>query len=547
MLRNRSLNLVITTLIVLSMLVFKLSTTIAQSSSSIISTAWSPNAQMIVTSGSSGLLKVWNATTGSLITNITGLSGNVRSVSWSPDSTKIVSGGDDGIVHIWNAVTGQSVANLVGHTAGILFVDWSPDGSKIASVTADENLNLRTWDATSYQLIKTLRVGDVQAVKWSPNSSKLAIVNTNVGVIVLDATLNISTLDLINYLVGPNSSIAGNAGSVAWRTDGNAIAVSYLDGKIYIWNVITNQQISVLQGHTGWVGSLSWSPDGTRLASASNDGTLKIWNIANGTVLTTIQKGNGLTLSTAWNPSSSKIAYGNSSGTLQIDVAPTIPATATPTRTPTAGPSPTPTRTPTATNTPTRTPTPTATPTSGVFPTTGILDNFNRANGPVGSNWADNTNSYTVVSNQLNVGNGGTLYWNAASFGANQEVYVTFKAIAASASEIDLLLKRQGAGWTDGVIEVFYNPASSTVQVVTYKPAQGWVQRGANISATFAVGDRFGARAKANGTVEVYKNGTLLGSRDVTAWPDYASSGYIGLWNVSANTTVLDDFGGGNS
>ncbi len=152
-----------------------------------------------------------------------------------------------------------------------------------------------------------------------------------------------------------------------------------------------------------------------------------------------------------------------------------------------------------------------------------------------------------MVSNQLNVGNGGTLYWNAASFGVNQEVYVTFKAIAASASEIDLLLKRQGAGWTDGVIEVVYNPATSTVQVVTYKPAQGWVQRGANISVTFAVGDRFGARAKANGTVEVYKNGTLLGSRDVTAWPDYASGGYIGLWNVSANTTVLDDFGGGNS
>jgi hypothetical protein len=232
---------------------------------------------------------------------------------------------------------------------------------------------------------------------------------------------------------------------------------------------------------------------------------------------------------------------------------PTRTPTATPTRTPTAGPSPTPTRTPTrtftptATNTPTRTPTPTATPTSGGFPTAGILDNFNRANGPIGSNWADNTGSYTVVSNQLNVGSGGTLYWTAASFGANQEVYVTFKAIAASASEIDLLLKRQGAGWTDGVIEVLYNPASSTVQVVTYKPAQGWVQRGANISVTFAVGDRFGARAKANGTVEVYKNGTLLGSRDVTGWPDYASSGYIGLWNVSANTTVLDDFGGGNS
>jgi len=176
-----------------------------------------------------------------------------------------------------------------------------------------------------------------------------------------------------------------------------------------------------------------------------------------------------------------------------------------------------------------------------------VLDNFNRANGAVGSNWVDNTGSYTVVSNQLNVGNGGSLFWNASSFGSNQEVYVTFKAIRADASEIDLLLKRQGTLPADGYLYVYYNPVTGIVQVKTYKSGQGYVQRGADISVTFAVGDRFGARAKANGTVEVYKNNTLLGSRDITAWPDYANSGYIGLWNVSANTTVFDDFGGGNS
>ncbi len=317
--------------------VFLTSQMVVAQAEGIIATAWSPDGSMIATSGTGGLLSIWDANTGSLITNITRLSGNVRSVSWSPDSTKIVSGGDDNIVHIWNAVTGQSLANLVGHTAGILFVDWSPDGSKIASVTADENLNLRTWDATSYQFIKTLRVGDVQAVKWSPNSSKLAIVNTNIGVIVLDATLNISTLDLVNYSVGPNSSIAGNAGSVAWRNDNNTIAIGYFDGKIYLWNVTTNQQVSVLQGHTGWVGSLSWSPDGTRLASASNDGTVRIWNVANGTVLATFQKGNGLTLSTAWSPDGTKLAYGGNDGTLQIvSVDDVLSATPAPTTTPTA-------------------------------------------------------------------------------------------------------------------------------------------------------------------------------------------------------------------
>jgi hypothetical protein len=64
---------------------------------------------------------------------------------------------------------------------------------------------------------------------------------------------------------------------------------------------------------------------------------------------------------------------------------------------------------------------------------------------------------------------------------------------------------------------------------------------------TFVNGDQFGARARANGTVEVYRNGVLLGTRDVTGWPYYANGGYLGLWFIYAEDAVLDDFGGWTS
>ena len=144
------------------------------------------------------------------------------------------------------------------------------------------------------------------------------------------------------------------------------------------------------------------------------------------------------------------------------------------------------------------------------------------------------------------VGNGYIL-WNPSSFGATQDVCVTLTTIDTGASEIDLLLKSQSSSsWGSGVLEVLYDPANSRVQVWTYTSAQGWVQRGADISVTFANGDQFGARAKSDGQVEVYKNGSLLGSRDVTAWTYYANSGYIGLWLEGASSSMLlDDFGGG--
>jgi hypothetical protein len=235
-------------------------------------------------------------------------------------------------------------------------------------------------------------------------------------------------------------------------------------------------------------------------------------------------------------------------------------ATSTPTSTPTATSAltNTPTSTPTATathtpsNTPTRTPTftatATATPVGSGFPSTGILDNFNRANGGIGANWGGVTIGYSISSNRLRVVNNGDnyIFWSVASFGADQEVHVTLATIAADATEIDLLLKSQSSStWGSGVLEILYDPGAQQVQVWTYLGSQGWVQRGANIPVTFVNGDKFGARAKANGQVEVYKNGVLLATRDVTGWPLFASGGYIGIWCLNDKGTFMDDFGGG--
>ncbi|MGQ0604221.1 MAG: RHS repeat-associated core domain-containing protein [Anaerolineales bacterium] len=67
------------------------------------------------------------------------------------------------------------------------------------------------------------------------------------------------------------------------------------------------------------------------------------------------------------------------------------------------------------------------------------------------------------------------------------------------------------------------------------------------MGATFANGDRFGVRARANGLVEVYKNGVYVEAESVAGWTYAGSGGYIGLWLSSdASDTLLDDFGGGN-
>ena len=94
------------------------------------------------------------------------------------------------------------------------------------------------------------------------------------------------------------------------------------------------------------------------------------------------------------------------------------------------------------------------------------------------------------------------------------------------------------------MIEVFYDSTNHVASVWTSTNGQ-WTPYGDDIPVTFNNGDQFGARAKANGDVEVYKNGTWLATRSVTDWPYYAEGGYIGLWFINATEAVLDDFGGG--
>ena len=215
----------------------------------------------------------------------------------------------------------------------------------------------------------------------------------------------------------------------------------------------------------------------------------------------------------------------------------------------------------------------------GPFPTLGVLDTFNRANGALGANWSGCTSTgiYRIDGNNVQVrSNGGFIYWNASSFGANQEAYMTFSKVVPSATEHDLLLKVRNfpttctnPGGTASAIEVLYdpnaNPVNSRVQVWTLTPSSspspGWRLRATFTGVNFANGDVLGARTYTDGTVIVYKNGTSIGMVNVTlptgpvaGWPTSLASntGQIGVWFIGGgpglavpNDARFDNFGGG--
>ena len=84
----------------------------------------------------------------------------------------------------------------------------------------------------------------------------------------------------------------------------------------------------------------------------------------------------------------------------------------------------------------------------------------------------------------------------------------------------------------------------------------GTVTRATIGSTSFTTGDTFGARALADGTVTVYKNGVQIGTTNVTVganpWPAElaAADGRIGVLFIGTTATGagdarIDNFGGG--
>jgi YD repeat-containing protein len=178
------------------------------------------------------------------------------------------------------------------------------------------------------------------------------------------------------------------------------------------------------------------------------------------------------------------------------------------------------------------------------FPNTAILDDFNRADGPIGGNWSGSLSNFQIQDNMLAPLYPGSyigLLWNE-SFGADQEAYLTIPSIS-TAEWIGLSLKAQSGG---NGIDVLYSEESHVLDV--YYGNDGVYTTLAVIPYDLQDGDQLGARVDANGLLTIYVNGSLVSTLNASGYQYNAQGGQIGLYieQYAANTTRLDNFGGGN-
>lgn len=75
--------------------------------------------------------------------------------------------------------------------------------------------------------------------------------------------------------------------NLSWSNDGSRLAV-VVNNVVEIRDSKTNEIVSVIRGHTGFIYQVAWNSNNSMVATASEDGTIKIWSSSDGMLLQTL-------------------------------------------------------------------------------------------------------------------------------------------------------------------------------------------------------------------------------------------------------------------
>jgi WD40 repeat protein len=232
--------------------------------------AYSPDGKQVATTSSEQTARVWDAATGTLLTELRGHDGIVQSVRFSPDGKKIVTSSSDQTARVWDTATGEELLVLRGHNDLVIDAHFSPNGQQI--VTASYDGTAREWDAMTGEELAVLRGHEtgMYTAHFTPDGQKIVAPSWDKTAVVWDA----ATGREVVVLRGHTDYVP----SAEFSPDGSQIVTASNDGTARVWDAASGRELAVLRGHSEGVNNARFSPDGKLIVTASWDQTARVWD-----------------------------------------------------------------------------------------------------------------------------------------------------------------------------------------------------------------------------------------------------------------------------
>eukprot|EP00002_Diphylleia_rotans_P040976 TRINITY_DN9858_c0_g1_i1.p1 TRINITY_DN9858_c0_g1~~TRINITY_DN9858_c0_g1_i1.p1 ORF type:complete len:2738 (-),score=353.47 TRINITY_DN9858_c0_g1_i1:272-7834(-) len=264
---------------------------------------------LVISAGNDKTVRVWSASTGSVVRVLKGHRDNVMALCVAHHPVLgawIVSGGRDRMIRLWslsNLSEGRVLRELNEPVLGLCWLEGPNGESWIAASTLEHVVHI--WGFRTGSLVRTL-VGNEEVV------TDICTVPSSKGQCRVASISQDKTLRVWDLLVpGPEPAITMNGQPTcindvctAKGPQGETWIASASDDKtVRIWDVSTGEEVKILCGHSNWVTCVQAIHSLTGeslLASGSYDKTVRIWDLSNGRQKAVLEGHSGWVNAVCW-------------------------------------------------------------------------------------------------------------------------------------------------------------------------------------------------------------------------------------------------------
>ena len=249
-------------------------------SGAITSLAVRPDGLVLVSGGEDGLAIVWSLPALVKKFILPHDKSPVDAVSFDASAQKILTVSRDGIIRMWSADKGQLISELRGHSDFVTAATFSPDGRRIVTASADKTTRL--WDAITGQELAVLRhEAEVYSARFSPDGSRVLTASADHTARVWDAASGMP--------IGTALLHQGAVTASAFSADGRFVLTASQE-TMFLWDLPTGRLIRAFSGHDALIRAISVAPDSSRAYVLDNEGGGYVWDLKGELIIATPKK-----------------------------------------------------------------------------------------------------------------------------------------------------------------------------------------------------------------------------------------------------------------